>query len=121
MAGIHVAKSAHLFKHTPYNTDRILTSLQLPYFIKPNNGGSSIGMSKVTNAEQLQPALEKAFAEDNQVLVEEMIEGREFTVGVFKTGGDITVLPITEVVAHNEFSILKQSMGQVLRNNACVN
>ena len=103
MAGIHIAKSAHLFKHTAYNTDTILRSLQLPYFIKPNNGGSSIGMSKVTSATQLQPALEKAFAEDNQVLVEEMVEGREFTVGVFKTGGDITVLPITEVVAHNEF------------------
>jgi len=103
MAGIYVAKSAHLFKHTPYNTDAIVNGLQLPFFIKPNNGGSSIGMSKVTTASQLQPALNKAFAEDNQVLVEEMIEGREFTVGVFKTGGDITVLPITEVVAHNEF------------------
>ncbi len=103
MAGIAVAKSIHLFKHTPYNVEQILETLQLPYFIKPNNGGSSIGMSKVTGPAQLEPALQKAFAEDSQVLVEEMIEGREFTVGVFKRGGEITVLPITEIVAHNEF------------------
>lgn len=103
MAGIGVAKSMHLFKHTPYNPDEILSQLQFPYFVKPNNGGSSIGMSKVTERGQLQPALEKAFAEDSQVLVEEMIQGREFTVGVFKIGNEITVLPITEVVAHNEF------------------
>lgn len=103
MAGIHVAKSVHLFKHTKYELDVILSALQLPYFIKPNNGGSSIGMSKVSEALQLQNALDKAFAEDDQVLVEEMIQGREFTVGVFRTGGAITVLPITEVVAHKEF------------------
>ncbi len=103
LAGIHVAKSVHLFKHTKYESDAILSTLQLPYFIKPNNGGSSIGMSKVSEAAQLQPALEKAFGEDDQVLVEEMIQGREFTVGVFRTGGEITVLPITEVVAHKEF------------------
>jgi D-alanine-D-alanine ligase len=103
MAGINVAKSVHLFKHTPYDTAAILAGLQMPLFIKPNNGGSSIGMSKVTEGAQLVPALEKAFAEDDQVLVEEMISGREFTVGVFKAEGEITVLPITEVVAHNEF------------------
>lgn len=103
LAGIHVAKSVHLFKHTKYELDAILSNLQLPYFIKPNNGGSSIGMSKVSEAAQLQPALEKAFGEDDQVLVEEMIQGREFTVGVFRTDGAITVLPITEVVAHKEF------------------
>ena len=103
MAGIHVAKSVHLFKHTKYELDAILSLLQLPYFIKPNNGGSSIGMSKVSEGIQLQTALDKAFAEDDQVLVEEMIQGREFTVGVYRTGGTITVLPITEVVAHKEF------------------
>jgi D-alanine-D-alanine ligase len=60
-------------------------------------------MSKVSEGGLLDAALQKAFKEDNQVLVEEMITGREFTVGVFKSGGAITVLPITEVVAHNEF------------------
>ncbi|MGN6398893.1 MAG: D-alanine--D-alanine ligase [Flavisolibacter sp.] len=102
MAGIPVAKSVHLFKHTKYNTEEILSALNLPLFVKPNNGGSSIGMSKVTEPSQLKEALEKAFKEDDQVLVEQMIQGREFTVGVYKSKGEITVLPITEVVAHKE-------------------
>ncbi|HZH01943.1 MAG TPA: ATP-grasp domain-containing protein, partial [Flavisolibacter sp.] len=103
MAGIHVAKSVHLFKHTPYNLEDIGTTLKMPVFVKPNNGGSSIGMSKVTAVEQLEAAIQKAFAEDDQVLIEQMITGREFTVGVFKGDGSIQVLPITEVVAHKEF------------------
>ncbi|MGN6163646.1 MAG: D-alanine--D-alanine ligase [Flavisolibacter sp.] len=102
MAGIPVAKSVHLFKHTKYNTEEILSALTPPLFVKPNNGGSSIGMSKVTEPSQLKEALEKAFKEDDQVLVEQMIQGREFTVGVYKSKGEITVLPITEVVAHKE-------------------
>jgi D-alanine-D-alanine ligase len=102
MAGIPVANSVHLFKHSNYNLNDIL-QMKLPYFVKPNNGGSSIGMSKVTAPDQLAAAIEKAFREDDQVLVEEMIQGREFTVGVFKAEGEIQVLPITEVVAHNEF------------------
>jgi D-alanine-D-alanine ligase len=103
MGGINVAKSVHLFKHTPYDTGDILDRVQLPVFVKPNNGGSSIGMSKVNEGGDLAAALEKAFAEDDQVLVEEMITGREFTVGVYKAGGVIHVLPITEIIAHNEF------------------
>jgi D-alanine-D-alanine ligase len=102
MAGIPVAKSVHLFRHTDYSLDEILSQLVPPLFVKPNNGGSSIGMSKVNEPSQLEEALEKAFREDDQVLVEQMIEGREFTVGVFKTQGAITVLPITEVIAHKE-------------------
>jgi D-alanine-D-alanine ligase len=100
MAGVLVAKSAHLFKNTNYSLDDILSHLKPPLFVKPNNGGSSIGMSKVNEPSQLQDALAKAFKEDDQVLVEQMIEGREFTVGVYKTGDSITVLPITEVITH---------------------
>jgi D-alanine-D-alanine ligase len=102
MAGIPVAKSVHLFRHSAYDLNEIL-KMNLPYFVKPNNGGSSIGMSKVTEPGQLEAAIEKAFKEDDQVLIEEMIQGREFTVGVFKAEGTIQVLPITEVVAHNDF------------------
>ena len=98
-AGIPVAQSVHLFRQTGYNADEILSSLSLPLFVKPNNGGSSIGMSKVTEASQLIPAIEKAFKEDNQVLIEQMIEGREFTVGVYRFRGKIAVLPITEIRA----------------------
>lgn len=103
MAKIPVANSLHLFKHRGYNTNHILSTLQLPLFIKPNNGGSSIGMSKVTDAGQLETALIKAFKEDDQVLVEEMIVGREFTIGVFKSKGKIIPLPITEVVSKKDF------------------
>jgi D-alanine-D-alanine ligase len=101
--GISVANSMHLFKHTPVSPEVILEKLQLPVFVKPNNGGSSIGMSKVTSAGALAPALEKAFKEDTQVLVEEFISGREFTIGVFKTKGALQVLPITEIETSNEF------------------
>ncbi|MEX0635491.1 MAG: D-alanine--D-alanine ligase, partial [Ferruginibacter sp.] len=84
-AGLHVAKSIHLFKNDHITAAQIVTQLQLPVFVKPNNGGSSIGMSKVSDAADLEGALEKAFKEDDQVLVEEFIKGREFTIGVFKT------------------------------------
>ncbi len=102
-AGIPVARSVHLFRHNAILPEEILGHVQLPVFVKPNNGGSSIGMSKVLNAAALPEALEKAFNEDEQVLVEEFIKGREFTVGVFKTGEKIIVLPVTEVISKKEF------------------
>jgi D-alanine-D-alanine ligase len=102
-AGMHVAKSVHLFKHIPVTAETILATLTLPVFVKPNNGGSSIGMSKVKQADELQAALDKAFKEDDQVLVEEFIKGRELTIGVFKTKGEVIALPITEIIAKNEF------------------
>lgn len=104
MAGIAVAESVHLFRHSPIPGSRVLELLKLPLFVKPNNGGSSIGMSKVDKAGDLDAAIEKAFNEDDQVLVEEMIKGREFTVGVFRTRGQIIVLPLTEVKAHDDKS-----------------
>lgn len=102
-AGLHVAKSMHLFKDVLIKPETILKELQLPVFVKPNNGGSSIGMSKVTDAADLQGALDKAFNEDTQVLVEEFIKGREFTIGVFKTKGNIITLPMTEVISKKDF------------------
>jgi D-alanine-D-alanine ligase len=101
--GIDVAKSVHLFKDRTTTAEDILRQLSLPVFVKPNNGGSSIGMSKVNDAAALPGALEKAFKEDTQVLVEEFISGREFTVGVFKSAKGIIVLPITEVISKKEF------------------
>lgn len=102
MADVAVANSVHLFKNIPVSAVQIADQLKFPLFVKPNNGGSSIGMSKVDKAEDLEAAIEKAFKEDDQVLVEEMIKGREFTVGVFKTKGNIIVLPITEVKANDD-------------------
>jgi D-alanine-D-alanine ligase len=101
--GLKVAKSLHLFKESPIDIDEILSQLNLPVFVKPNNGGSSIGMSKVSAAADLQAALYKAFKEDTQVLVEEFISGREFTIGVFKSKGQIIPLPITEVITKKDF------------------
>ena len=101
--GLHVARSTHLFKHQPVTPAEILQGLKLPVFVKPNNGGSSIGMSKVNLGQDLQAALDKAFKEDDQVLVEEFISGREFTIGVFKSKGEIIALPMTEVISKKEF------------------
>lgn len=100
---LNVAKSVQIFRDTVFYIDEIKAALKLPYFVKPNNGGSSIGMSKVKHADDLQNALDKAFKEDTQVLIEEFVEGREFSVGVFKTKGKIVVLPATEVIPANEF------------------
>lgn len=102
-AGVPVAKSLHLFKGHSGSEDLINKELKLPVFVKPNNGGSSIGMSKVSDPALIGQALEKAFKEDDQVLVEEFIQGREFTVGVFKTATEIIVLPITEIETTKEF------------------
>jgi D-alanine-D-alanine ligase len=100
---LNVARSIQLFENLPENTSKISVELTLPLFIKPNNGGSSIGMTKVKTWEDLPEALEKAFAEDKQVLVEEFVSGREFSIGVYKGKGQITVLPATEIVSSKEF------------------
>lgn len=100
---LHIAKSLQLFENSAANLKRVEDELTLPLFIKPNNGGSSIGMSKVKTWEDLPEALEKAFAEDKQVLVEEFVSGREFSIGCYKGKGEITVLPATEIVSSKEF------------------
>ena len=102
--GIHVAKSVLLIHGSFTNADEIVSSLDFPVFVKPNNGGSSIGMSKVNHPlTELRAAIEKAFTVDSQVLVEEFISGREFSIGVFKHNNNIISLPITEIISKNEF------------------
>ena len=100
---LNIAKSVQIFKDVPYNTTQIKNELKLPYFVKPNNGGSSIGMSKVTSADDLEAAISKAFDEDSQILIEEFISGREFTIGVVRFEGKVVVLPATEVETAKEF------------------
>jgi D-alanine-D-alanine ligase len=103
-AGISVAKSEVLIKDNFENPDLVASTLKFPVFVKPNNGGSSIGMSKVSRpSDEFGMAVEKAFREDDQVLVEEFIKGREFTIGVFKSKGKIIVLPITEIISKKDF------------------
>ena len=101
---IPVAKSVLLIKNNFENADVLAGKLNFPVFVKPNNGGSSLGISKVNSfSDELGVAIEKAFREDDQVLVEEMITGREFTIGVFKSKGQIIALPITEIISQKEF------------------
>ena len=103
-AGIHVAKSVVLIKGKFGDPAEITSRLSFPVFVKPNNGGSSIGMSKVNDpARELDAAIEKAFKEDDQVLIEEFITGREFTIGVFRSKGEIITLPFTEIKTKKEF------------------
>jgi D-alanine-D-alanine ligase len=85
------------------NPEEILELSGLPCFVKPNNGGSSVGMSKVKRAEELIPAIEKAFQEDEEVLVEAFIKGTEITCGVFSMEGNLVVLPLTEIVPKTEY------------------
>jgi D-alanine-D-alanine ligase len=102
--GIHVSRSVLLFKNNFTIPDEQVKGLRYPVFIKPNNGGSSIGMSKVNSpSEELGKAIEKAFKEDDQVLVEEFISGRELTIGVFKSKGEIIALPMTEILSKKDF------------------
>ncbi|MEO6683620.1 MAG: D-alanine--D-alanine ligase [Ginsengibacter sp.] len=103
-SGIHVANSVLLFKNRQESAYEEINKLQFPVFVKPNNGGSSLGISRVNKpGEELNKALEKAFKEDNQVLVEELIQGRELTIGVMKVKNKIIALPITEIITENEF------------------
>ena len=100
---LHLARSVQLFNNKQGDADKTLGQLKLPLFVKPNNGGSSIGMSKVVNREDLGEALNKAFGEGGQVLIEEFISGREFSIGAYRLNGNIVVLPATEIVSSREF------------------
>lgn len=102
-AGIPVAKSLHFFDGDKINIGDISSQLKLPVFVKPNNGGSSIGMSKVTDITELEKAITKAFKEDDQVLIEEFISGTELTIGVYRNGKEIVTLPMTEIRSKTTF------------------
>ncbi|MCX8481308.1 MAG: D-alanine--D-alanine ligase [Sediminibacterium sp.] len=109
MDGINVANSRLLYKDDWENSNSlnhinaILEKLVLPLFVKPNNGGSSIGISKVNNKNELETAILKAFKEDNQIIIEEFIMGNEYTIGVYKQNNQIFTLPITAIISENEF------------------
>ncbi len=101
--GIKVADSILLRREDTVNEQAIEAKLGMPCFVKPANDGSSFGVSKVKNADQLAPALRVAFMESNEVMVESYLEGREFSQGVYKTHSRKVVFPATEVVTTNEF------------------
>jgi D-alanine-D-alanine ligase len=100
---LHTARSMRLFDRDEHDIAAIAALLKFPLFVKANNGGSSVGMSKVHNIAGLPDALNRAFHEDDQVLVEEFIQGREFSRGVARLNGKIVVLPGTEIISKKEF------------------
>lgn len=133
--GVNVAESIHLFNENNIEEQTILNRVGLPCFVKPNSGGSSIGMSRVNTAKDLQAAIEKAFVEDNEILIEEFFQGRELTCGLMQTGGQMVVFPLCEVVSKKEFfdfeakynedlveeiipAPIEQSVAQVIKANA---
>lgn len=96
--GINMAKSIVVFKGEKINENDILKSVGLPCFVKPNNGGSSIGTSKVEKKTELKTAIAKALKEDTQAIIESYISGTEITCGVANYKGKIRALAITEIV-----------------------
>ena len=101
--GIKTATSIYLNKGAKINLDYIITTVGLPCFIKPNNAGSSYGISKVHTKNEILPALEKAYKEDSEILIESFLDGTEVSVGVIQYKGETKVLPITEIVSENDF------------------
>ncbi|MEI6434331.1 MAG: D-alanine--D-alanine ligase [Bacteroidota bacterium] len=101
--GVKTAKSMHLIKGTDFSSGEILENLSLPVFVKPNNGGSSVGMSKVNHSNELEDALSLAFREDNEILVEEFVKGRELTCGIIRAAGKIVAFPVTEIIPKKEY------------------
>ncbi|MGI9526022.1 MAG: D-alanine--D-alanine ligase [Weeksellaceae bacterium] len=97
------ATSVYLSKEDPYDVNEIIDKVGLPCFVKPNQSGSSLGISKVKTKNELEPAFEKAFQEDDDLLIESFIDGTEVSVGVIQYGGETMVSGITEIVSHNEF------------------
>ena len=100
---IPTAKHYSLNQGDLLDAETIVTQVGLPCFVKANRAGSSFGVYKVHQKEELIPAIEKAFAEDSQILIESALEGREFSVGVAAFDRETHVLPITEICTENEF------------------
>lgn len=101
--GIPSAKSVYLRKGDSYNADEIIAELNLPLFVKPNQSGSSLGISKVKVKEDFAKAVDFAFAEDDEILIESFLNGMEVSVGVVDFNEETIVLGITEIVPHKEF------------------
>ncbi len=100
---VNLAKSILIRKNEAIDVYQIIKQLGLPVFVKPNNGGSSCGTSKVKTIEDFEKALKTAFDEDNEVIIEEYIQGIEISCGVVKTKSFSAVLPVTEIVPKKEF------------------
>ena len=101
--GIKTAESFYLNLGDVVNEDTIVAKVGLPCFVKANKAGSSFGITKVYKKEELQHAIDVAFKEDDEIIIEEFLDGTEVSVGVITYKGVTTVLPITEIVSENDF------------------
>ena len=101
--GIQTANSYYMHQRDEINTVKIIQKVGLPCFVKPNRSGSSFGISKVYKEENLEDAIMKACKEDEEILIESFLDGKEVSVGIIEYQGKIEVLPITEIVSENDF------------------
>jgi D-alanine-D-alanine ligase len=102
-AGIRTAEAFLIKKSMTWDAESIIGVTGLPCFIKPNSGGSSFGVSKISQADELENAVQIALKEDSEVLVESFIPGREFTCGALRLAGREFTFPVTEVIPGKEF------------------
>ena len=100
---IPTAKSVYLNKGNSVDPSEIVEKVGLPCFVKPNNAGSSFGISKVYEAHKLYDSIDKAYQEDSEILIESFLEGTEVSVGVIQYKNEVLVLPMTEIVSENDF------------------
>ena len=100
---VNIAASVLLKKEESVNANQVIDEVGLPCFVKPNNGGSSFGVTKVNELSEFDSALAKALENDTEAVVEQFINGREFGSGVYQKGDDVVPLPITEIISNNEF------------------
>lgn len=101
--GIKAAPSYYLNLGDIIKENEIIDTVGLPCFVKANKAGSSFGISKVYTIDELQPAIEKSFKEDDEIIIEAFLDGIEVSVGVITYQGKVMVLPITEIVTENDF------------------
>jgi len=101
--GIKTAISYYLNKGDVIDENQIIQRVGLPCFVKPNKSGSSFGISMVKDSEQLLPAIDKAYIEDDEIIIESYLKGTEVSVGVIKYKDQTMVLPMTEIVSENDF------------------
>jgi len=101
--GFHTAKGMLIQSPEKFDQTEVLNRLQLPVFVKPNQGGSSLGISKVSKVEELQAAVEMAYRENSAILVEEYLDGREFPCGVICGIDNYQALAVTEIATDREF------------------
>ena len=101
--GIPTANSFFIHQRDEIVPDHIINTVGLPCFVKPNRAGSSFGISKVYKEENLITAIKKAFEEDDEIIIESFLDGKEVSVGVIEYKSKLLVLPITEIVSENDF------------------